>query len=341
MELQASFYEIRKRELDFYSNNCQSLGTQAALLAGFAYGGLSGVDISPETPDALRALFFVFVTMAMGFTFTAMINSSLASMLGPGYALRGPEGSYHHAVEALMLEYKLVFINFVLGMCTFYIAAFLYIWLAFDWRASLPLFLFMAGLFVVTVKDALRVMSVFRLPTGLAVSGRFNADGTITPYTTDTAHALELRRLQTAPSLANWPRRVWLRVHIELDEFLGTNDLLERERREQREQRAQERAEREEDRPAARNTARHFLLNLEGRGRSDDPIPAAPGGDSGAVELELTAPRRAMEPGPTTSTTRGATNGLGGPCGRQVSEAAATATVSTSSDYWGRSRRQQ
>ena len=45
---QVSLLAIRERELDLYTNNCRNIGSQAALLAGFAYGALTYqvVDIS-------------------------------------------------------------------------------------------------------------------------------------------------------------------------------------------------------------------------------------------------------------------------------------------------------
>ena len=36
-------------------------------------------------------------------------------MLGPGLALRGPDGSMHRAVDGLMLEYRLTFLFFTMG----------------------------------------------------------------------------------------------------------------------------------------------------------------------------------------------------------------------------------
>ena len=51
----------------------------------------------------------------MGFELIAVLNSTLCSMLGPGLALRGPDGSMHRAVDGLMLEYRLTFLFFTMG----------------------------------------------------------------------------------------------------------------------------------------------------------------------------------------------------------------------------------
>lgn len=69
--------------------------------------------------------------MAMGFELIAVLNSTLCSMLGPGLALRGPDGSMHRAVDGLMLEYRLTFVFFTLGLVAFHVSALLFAWLEF------------------------------------------------------------------------------------------------------------------------------------------------------------------------------------------------------------------
>ena len=101
---QVSLLKIREKELQFYTQNCIAIGTQAALLSGFAYNGIIQVDIPEESSDVLKALYLCVTTAAMGFELIAVLNSTLCSMLGPGLALRGPDGSMHRAVDGLMLE---------------------------------------------------------------------------------------------------------------------------------------------------------------------------------------------------------------------------------------------
>ena len=102
--LQVSLLKIREKELQFYTQNCIAIGTQAALLSGFAYNGIIQVDIPSDASDWLKTMYLCVTTMAMGFELIAVLNSTLCSMLGPGLALRGPDGSMHSAVDGLMLE---------------------------------------------------------------------------------------------------------------------------------------------------------------------------------------------------------------------------------------------
>lgn len=39
----------------------------------------------------------------------------MCAMLGPGLALRGPEGSMHKAVDGLTIEYRICFLFFAAG----------------------------------------------------------------------------------------------------------------------------------------------------------------------------------------------------------------------------------
>ena len=163
--LQVSLLKIREKELQFYTQNCIAIGTQAALLSGFAYNGIIQVDIPSESSDWLKTCYLCVTTFAMGFELIAVLNSTLCSMLGPGLALRGPDGSMHRAVDGeappgrrrrparhacwsrrrcahapplvaragLMLEYRLTFLFFTMGLIAFHVSALLFAWLEFSW----------------------------------------------------------------------------------------------------------------------------------------------------------------------------------------------------------------
>ena len=54
--LKVSLLAIRERELVFYTHNSLAIGTQAAMFAGFAFGGLT--QPLPEEASLLRAITF-------------------------------------------------------------------------------------------------------------------------------------------------------------------------------------------------------------------------------------------------------------------------------------------
>ena len=122
---QVSLLAIRERELKLYTQNCRAIGTQAALLAGFAYGGCClGSYLFPEdSSDSMRAAYLVAMTWAMGLNVYCLFSSTLCTMLGPGLALRGPDGSMEQAVEGLAIEYRFTFVVYVVGLLMFFAGA--------------------------------------------------------------------------------------------------------------------------------------------------------------------------------------------------------------------------
>jgi len=171
--LQVSLLKIREKELQFYTQNCIAIGTQAALLSGFAYNGIIQVDIPEESHDLLKALYLCVTTMAMGFELIAVLNSTLCSMLGPGLALRGPDGSMHRAVDGLMLEYRLTFVFFTLGLVAFHVSALLFAWLEFSWPVALAMTLALVMFIYGMYKYGMRIYRRFALAGDGFITGKF------------------------------------------------------------------------------------------------------------------------------------------------------------------------
>jgi len=193
--LKVSLLKIREKELHFYTENCVAIGTQAALLAGFAYSGIIQIDIPEQANDTLKTAYLCVTTMAMGLELIAVINSTLCSMLGPGLALRGPDGSMHKAVDEMMEEYRLTFLFFGLGLLAFHISALLFAWLEFIWPVALAmsvaLLLFIYGMYYYFV----RIYARFKVPPSLMITGRFDTDRAVHETSITAA---DLRRANAA-----------------------------------------------------------------------------------------------------------------------------------------------
>lgn len=87
---------------------------QSAMLTGFCYGGLS---IDSEVKSwIIQFGYLSCTTTAMGFGLLTIVIASLCGMLGPGLALRGPEGpsSVHKAVDTMKDESVMCFSFFML-----------------------------------------------------------------------------------------------------------------------------------------------------------------------------------------------------------------------------------
>ena len=128
----SSVPERRVSRLRVQTQNCLAVGTQSALLAGFAYSGLTQVAIPHERSYILKLMYLLVTTTAMCFELIAVLNTTLLSMMGPGLALRGPDGSMHPAVDGMIEEYQHAYLNFVLGLIAFHLSAAIFGWLTFS-----------------------------------------------------------------------------------------------------------------------------------------------------------------------------------------------------------------
>ena len=199
----------------YYSQNCLAVGTQAALLAGFAYSGLTQVAIPLDSEYVLKLLYLLVTSAAMCLELIAVMSTTLLSMMGPGLALRGPDGSMHPAVDGMMEEYRSAYLNFLLGLIAFHFSAALFGWLTFNWVVSTFTSSCVLGSLYLLIRYAMRVHSRFRLPAGEVITGRFTGDEVfanmtgrapvraLSPPTAHTPRSRALTRLVGSPRAAS------------------------------------------------------------------------------------------------------------------------------------------
>ena len=139
--------QIEEKELRFYAQSCSEVGTQAALLAGFAFGAMTGVDIDSDSSAAIQATWLFSICMAMLLEIGALVKAMQLSILGPGLALRGPEGSVAHAIHVMREEYAYSKKLFYAGLFFFHVAVVVLTWSKFtSWAAGSISALILTGL---------------------------------------------------------------------------------------------------------------------------------------------------------------------------------------------------
>ena len=124
-QLKVNMLRIRERELNYYTNNCLAISTSSALLAGFAWYGLTEVPFDSNADATVQTLYLVVTTLIMGLELLTVVNATLCAILGPGLALRGPDGSMHNAVEGMMTHYRFTLACFTFGLVCFMLSALL------------------------------------------------------------------------------------------------------------------------------------------------------------------------------------------------------------------------
>ena len=182
-ELKLNLLHIEEKELNYYTQNCYTVGTQAALLAGFAFAGLVEVDdtLTDETRLsahlAMQMGWSVSCVVALCLEIMALVKAMQLSIMGPGLALRGPDGSMHNAVQGMTTHYRFTLTCFSLGLICFMLSALLYSWMQFDWTLALPCTLLIVYFLFILQRHWWRIYKRFRLPSDSAVTGAFNIGG--------------------------------------------------------------------------------------------------------------------------------------------------------------------
>ena len=103
---------IRDKELDFFMRNLQNVASLAALLAGLGQSGLiytKYIDMNLCGKDEFACSEFFYplaVTLTMCLALFSMWGCMLVTMLAPGLALRGPQGSMDLCVDMVPRRHR-------------------------------------------------------------------------------------------------------------------------------------------------------------------------------------------------------------------------------------------
>lgn len=177
---------IRERELQLYAANCRQLGRKTALLAGFAYSGLYyrtkkrfGLGgHSMQSGSFSEGVYVCMLTITMGCSLQALLVAMCTAMLGPGLALRGPDGAMHLAVSGVRAFYSYALLLYIIAIQLMMLTV-----VAFVWGSTLPIggqvVASIVGLGIAgTILKYVHVLLMrFRVDEKEAASGAFFVDG--------------------------------------------------------------------------------------------------------------------------------------------------------------------
>ncbi|PFH37926.1 hypothetical protein BESB_002670 [Besnoitia besnoiti] len=205
--------EIRKLELDWFTNNYWTLSQQGALLAGFSFAQIT-TALPKDTSFLLESLYLLLASMALGLQMCVVVTTTFCCMWGPGLALRGPEGirSVHTAVDSLKSEHSYVFAFFFLGLIAFYLSNLLLVWCYFEeWIAIaasvfLCVFLFLIFYYTVSLTCKLRVADQEAVEGKIAALSSYDNIADLDETVAPTSAAVESERERAALLAQERPR---------------------------------------------------------------------------------------------------------------------------------------
>lgn len=140
-ELHVKRVDLQQQDLDRVTNFLESLGTQAALLAGFAFSvfgaSLPTGDDAPH--QAWKTAVYLSAMLTIGAHLYVVCVGQLTAILGPLLALKGPAGSLKRAIDSMKDERHRIFYFFGAGLAGFYLMTVALAWslIREDWLAAL------------------------------------------------------------------------------------------------------------------------------------------------------------------------------------------------------------
>lgn len=123
---------VRERELTLYTNNCRTVGTVSALMAGIAYSALIYTKMAyfQESNLFVQFLYICGLVACMCLSLRNVFGTTMLTMLGPGKALRGPDGSMHSAVDGMLDSFEGIVYVQHLSIYSFMATTMVYSWTA-------------------------------------------------------------------------------------------------------------------------------------------------------------------------------------------------------------------
>mmetsp|Transcript_45934 Transcript_45934/g.152273 ORF Transcript_45934/g.152273 Transcript_45934/m.152273 type:complete len:180 (+) Transcript_45934:59-598(+) len=110
--------QLREKELNLFNDNFNAVGTQSAVLAGFAMTSFAEIDLPHNAYFATKACLHLFVTISICANLMCTASTTFVSVWGSGKALRGKDGSMDTAVEGMSQERSFIFTCFGVGLIT-------------------------------------------------------------------------------------------------------------------------------------------------------------------------------------------------------------------------------
>lgn len=175
-QLKLSVLRIDEKELDLYTTNCNTVCVEASLLAGFAFTALienrDKTFADPNMNDtSLQATWFGITTCAMLLEMCALVKSMQLSVMAPGLALRGPEGSMYVSLVVMRREHRKVHAYFYAGLVMFLASIALYVWAFFFAAMATAVTVLVSVGCAWLFYDATRLFQRLRLPSGSSIGG--------------------------------------------------------------------------------------------------------------------------------------------------------------------------
>ena len=129
--------QIREKELAVFTQNFSVLATQASLLAGLGYSGLTMTPVwakssASRNESHAQCAFLGLASLGVGFNILTLTVSSWAMIQGTHLAIAGPDDSMSRAVAGMHMERKWAIRFYWSGLTSLMLSVIALGWLKFQ-----------------------------------------------------------------------------------------------------------------------------------------------------------------------------------------------------------------
>jgi len=114
--IRQSATSLKEKEFLLHHENLMTVGTQAAVLAGFTVTALIEFGPPEHANRFLKFCYYNMVMLSLSANILCVVKTTCLSVVGTGLAMRGPEGSVARAVDGIFKLRQNVFLLFGVGM---------------------------------------------------------------------------------------------------------------------------------------------------------------------------------------------------------------------------------
>lgn len=155
--------QLREKELNLFNDNFNAVGTQSAVLAGFAMTSFAEIDLPHNAFYAQKACLHLFVTISICANLLCTASTTFVSVWGSGKALRGKDGSMDSAVDGMHAERAFIFSCFGVGLITTLLALMSAAWILMTLEVALVATMGISWCIFVITRQAQRIHQKFGL----------------------------------------------------------------------------------------------------------------------------------------------------------------------------------
>ena len=117
--------DLIHKELNVIKDNFLNIATQAALIAGFAFTGITELDLPDHTPQSFRIAFYLAITAVLACELHVIVIATTCVTGGPNVAMRGVDKAHAlvRAVKGMKRGQFQLYITFGVGLWFFELAS--------------------------------------------------------------------------------------------------------------------------------------------------------------------------------------------------------------------------